>query len=916
MEAMLAMLLWAACGLGTPDETLFEREIEPLLRRACYECHGSSKAKGGLRLDTAAGLAGVVQAGAPQASELVRRVASADAKERMPPKGPPLERSQVEMLSRWIADGAHSAPSAEASAAPSSGPTSGTSAEPSAHWAYRAPTRHRAPSLRHSGWVRDPLDAFVLAALEQRGLEPAPEAPLDTLLRRVALDLTGLPPPADWLFTNPADPERVYRQRVEELLASTPYAERMALAWLDLARYADTNGYEKDERRTLWPWRDWVIQAYASDLPFDQFTIRQLAGDLLPDATQADRIATGFHRNTLVNQEGGTDAEEFRFAAVIDRVHTTSTVWMGSTLACAQCHNHKFDPFSQRDYWRFFAFFNSTADTGNRVEPLLRVGSAAELAELEQLERESVPREAARQQAVRALPAVIAPALGASASDGVTLKVDEAGWVHAEGPNPERMQARSVHRFEAGPLAALRLRIDPTRAANRNWALSEVRLSRLGERVRLGVLFATREQGNGDFRAAGILDGDPATAWAAAASEAPHVHDVWLRLETPLVLEQPEEWTLELDCTSPWQGHNLASWSLARAARVPSPPDAGLEAARARLEQLRGLPQTMVLEELPQPRVTHRHEKGAFLSPAEVVTPGTPGVLPPLPEGAAADRLSLARWLVSRENPLTARVAVNRIWEQLFGRGLVATSEDFGTRGDAPTHPELLDTLAVDWMESGWSTRQLLRRIVLSATYRQEARVREPALRLDPANLWLSRSPRTRLGIEILRDQALALSGTLDATVGGPSVFPYQPEGVWNLVYSGDAWVNSEGAAGRRRGLYTFWKRSSHYATFQIFDAPSREQLCTRRSNSNTPLQALALLNDPAFADCARALAARIDAAGEGGREAALVREFERALARRASDSERRALSELQQRRGSFAVANVILNLDELLCRP
>lgn len=899
---MLAALLLGWMAHGMPVDERFAREVEPVLRQACLECHGDKKAKGGLRLDTAEGLASVVQPGRPLESELYRRLISDEEDERMPQAAERLPAESIAAIARWIEAGAQ----AELQSA----------AGESSHWAYRAPRRHAPGAVKNAAWVRDPLDAFVLAKLEQRGLRPAAPADLDTLLRRAALDLTGLPPPREWLFQDPADPEQYYRQRVEELLSSKHCAERMALGWLDLARFADTHGYEKDDRRTLWPWRDWVIAAFAADMPYDQFTIEQLAGDLLPEATREQKIATGFHRNTLTNQEGGTDPEEFRFAAVVDRVHTTATVWLGSTLACAQCHNHKFDPFSQRDYWRFFAIFNSSVDTGNSPHPLLRAGPSEQVAELEELERTLAEREAQAMEALRGLPAQPAPALRGSAPEGLRVQVSESGSAHVEGEDPASASMQSVHRMEPGRIAALRVSIDPTRAQNRNWALGELRVLRAGSPLKLRALFATREQENGDFRLVNALDGDRNTAWAVGAGRAPHVHAAWLALDAPLELTQSEEWTLELDCLTVWQHHNVVEWSLARSETVPEHPRASFLTEQRRLDELRaGLPMTMVMQELAQPRVTHRHEKGAYLSPAETVTPGTPGILPPLPAGVPANRLSLARWLVSRENPLTARVAVNRVWEQLFGRGLVATSEDFGTRGDAPTHPELLDTLAVDWMEDGWSFRRLLRRLVLSATYRQGVHLSAAAQELDPTNQLLSRSPRSRLPIEILRDQALALSGTLDERIGGPSVFPYQPEGVWNLVYSGDAWVRSEQGHDRRRGLYTFWKRSSHYATFQLFDAPSREQICTRRSSSNTPLQALALLNDPAFTDCARALAARIDAAGTQA-PAAVLAQFERALARRATESERRALEELHRRRGSFAVANVILNLDELLCRP
>lgn len=898
---MLQVLGWLLCAsLGT-DEELFRRELQPLLSQSCLECHGAARSKGGLRLDDPKQWADLVVPGHPEKSELYQRLTSTDEHERMPQGAAAWSAEQIAAVAHWIEAGAR----VPADLSDSAGAT---------HWAYRAPQRHPLPTVQRGDWVRDPIDAFVLAALEARGLEPAPPADWDALLRRVALDLTGLPPPDSARALPRGDP-RAYEQFVDSLLASPHYGERMALGWLDLARYADTHGYEKDDRRTLWPWRDWVIQAFQSDLPYDQFTIEQLAGDLLPNPTPAQRVATGFHRNTLINQEGGTDAEEFRYAAVVDRVHTTATVWLGSTLACAQCHNHKFDPFSQRDYYRFFAFFNSTQDTGNSAEPLLRVGSAEQLAAWEKLQRAVPEREAALSAALEAHPARLAIASSALAEHGAQVELDQQGGVRVRGPNAQREEYTSLHEMPVGRHAFLALRLPLGRAANGNWALSDVRLYRGTQAVALRVQQASRVQGNGDFRAELVLDGLAESAWAPGSQPA----TLWLELLEPIETNALETWQMELDCTSVWAQHNLGGWSLyTSSAAPPLGPllDPILAHDKTQLEALeQALPQTMVLAELPTARPTHRHERGAYLDKAELVMPDTPQHLPALPADAPRNRLGLARWLVSRENPLTARVAVNRVWEQIFGRGLVASSEDFGTRGDAPTHPELLDTLAVEWMDAGWSFRWLLRRIVLSNTYRQAA-VQTPLSReRDAQARWLSYSPRSRYPAEILRDQALAVSGLLDPKLGGPSVFPYQPEGVWNLVYSGDSWQISSGSDRYRRGIYTFWKRSSHYASFQLFDAPSREQLCTRRSNSNTPLQALALLNDPAFTECARALAQWMGTASPLP-ETQVTRAFEKVLGRLPEPQELQWLTALHQERGAFACANVLLNLDEFLCRP
>lgn len=631
----------------------FGRDVRPILSRHCFRCHGPDDAarQADLRLDQSEaatarrddGGRGLVPS-QPDQSLVWKRVTSEDPDLRMPPvEVSPHGVTEAEraVLRRWIEAGATYEP----------------------HWSFQPPAEAPLPKLSANEAAVDPIDLWVRHALERKGLSPSEPAEPSVLARRVALDLIGLPPPGRTLEAYLADPtDAAFSSYVDGLLASPHFGEKWARYWLDLARYADTKGYEKDDRRTIWPWRDWVIRALNDDYPLDRFSLEQLAGDLLPDARTEQRLATAFHRNTMNNDEGGTDDEEFRVAAVIDRTNTTFEIWMGLTLGCAQCHTHKFDPITHQDYYRVFAIFNQTADADQPDErPTLRV-------------------------AVR--------------SDGRAVAPMDSG---AE---------------EVGPSA----------------------------------------------------------------------------IEVPILRE--------------------------------------VEASKRRR--------------------SHRLVLGNFLSPADPVSPGLPRFL-----GAPAsvtDRLALAQWLFSAQNPLTARVLVNRVWEQLFGRGIVATVEDFGTAGAYPTHPELLDHLAVEFRAQGFHLKRLLRTIVLSRTYRQSSTVRAADQR-DPENVFLARGPRLRLDGEQIRDQALTASGLLNPRMFGPPVFPYQPPGLWKMIYSNDDWRTSPGSERHRRALYTFWRRTIPYASLETFDAPSREFCASRRLRTNTPLQAYVTLNDPAFTEAAQALA-------------------------------------------------------------
>lgn len=1004
---LLSLLVLALGAAGQPAQQI-------LLER-CVACHGPDKHKADLRLDQAASAARVIAPGKPEESELYRRLLSTDPEERMPKGKDPLPTAEIAILRDWIAAGA---------AWPEDG----------GHWAYRPLQSPTPPQVRRGAWLRNPIDAFVLERLEREGLEPQREADARTLLRRLSLDLTGLPPSPEEAraFADERDPQ-AYDRAVERLLASPHFGERWALPWLDLARYADTNGYEKDARRSNWLWRDWVIDALNADMPFDRFTIEQLAGDLLPEPSPSQRIATGFQRNSLVNQEGGTDPEEFRYAAVVDRTNTAATVWLGSTLGCAQCHNHKYDPFTQRDYYRLLAFFDQSADTGNAVEPVLAVPSEEQLRRQRELaqraqgletlladgdaefEAEERAWEARARSELRA-PAwtqLVSQAQGAALvcqppegefslllvefATGFTIADLEAEFVAADGsvrPLPivaargERgsgarlalaspVRARAGEKLRLHPAdgelristsddAAAAARMLPAFDAVEGWEIAgpfagevpaQIEWRAETGRLRGAVRPISETQTSWLWRRRFTVNAPRRMALYLGADDELHVtldgRVVYEGTQYDPVLKDAHRVVLELglgDHVLELRVHNDAgpgglylncfrddflpgeiedalleppadARPLQRYFRREVSPRgralvAQLEATHAEEAALTAAaPTTMVMAEGDAPRTTHVHLKGAFLQLGEEVTPDTPACLPPLDPAWPKNRLGLALWLVDPRNPLVARVQANRVWEQLFGRGLVATGEDLGTRGAAPTHPELLDWLACEYLGGGWSLKQLLRTIVGSATYRQAAIGDAGRLERDPLAELLSRSPRPRLQGELLRDNALAIAGLLDPQLGGPSVFPPQPDGVWAPVYSDDKWMESSGGERLRRGLYTFWRRSSPYADFMLFDAPSREACCPRRARTDTPLQALALLNDPAFVECARALGQRMQDA-PGDERARLALGFERCTARRPEERELDALAQLLAAQGWTPVANVLLNLDETLCRP
>ncbi len=950
----------------------FTKDVRPILSAKCFACHGPDEEarEADLRLDTLEGATtdlGDYQAvvpGKPDESALIERIESSDPDEMMPPLDSKLTLSDREksILRRWIAEGAPY----------------------DRHWAFVAPTRPALPRVSdEKGWIRNPIDAFVLAKMRDAGLTPSPQADRRTLIRRVSLDLIGLPPTPEEVhaFLSDQRPD-AYERLVDRLLASPHYGERWARPWLDLARYADTNGYEKDRPRTIWPYRDWVVRALNADMPFNQFTIEQIAGDLLPDPTLDQLIATGFHRNTMYNEEGGVDTEQFRYESIIDRVNTTGTVWLGLTMGCAQCHSHKYDPIAQAEYYRLFAFFN------NADEPKLKIPDPQIAKRQEAHDREYARRldaladhwpgddpetrrrsleERFAQWLKEKTPLahhwrVLEPQV-ATALNGTTFDVlpDESLLAGGDLPNQDIYQVALLPGNAA--VTAVRLEVlphldlpagGPGRSPitvgdiinEGDFLLSEIELYRVPAAVpydrsaplkeapaawqRLEIAEATASYAKEKCEPTLALDGNLDTGWrigtragephhavfalAQAASFAPgdrlvvrlnqsYIHNMILgrfRLSVtsdpgPIVssglpAEAEEALLVQESHRTAAQRKTLRRTFLWMAEELAKE----VEKLRAfRRQRPASLTTLIIRERRPRDaRVSHRHHRGEYLKPREVTHPGTPASLHPLVlDGNVPPRLALARWLVDRNNPLVARVTVNRYWQEFFGRGIVRTSEDFGSQASPPTHPRLLDYLAVEFMDSGWSVKHVHRMIVTSATYRQSSRVTPEHRSKDPENLWLARAPRLRLDAETIRDTILAASGLLTRKIGGPPVFPPQPAGVTSLSYGALQWKTATGADRYRRGLYTFTKRTAPYAMFTMFDGPTRETCIVHRGRSNTPLQALTMLNDVVIVEAAQAVAAQL-AADPGTVEDRIGRLWERFLGRLPDAREREALRE------------------------
>ncbi len=1129
LVAALALLAAArpSAAVAAGGAVDFNREVRPILSQNCFKCHGidDKGRKGKLRLDVregalAAGKSGdaAVVPGKADGSELIRRVFAHDPDEVMPPASTKVKLSdaQKDVLRRWVNEGANYQP----------------------HWAFEAPVQAPLPAVQKKDWPRNAIDAFVLARLEKEGLSPSAEADRYTLVRRLSLDLIGLPPtPAEAdAFVNDSSPD-AYEKLVDRLLASPHYGERWARRWLDLARYADTNGYEKDRPRTIWPYRDWVINALNADVPFDQFTIEQLAGDMLPNATEAQRVATGFHRNTMLNEEVGIDPLEFRYHATVDRIGTTGTTWLGLTVACAQCHDHKFDPITHKEYFSLLAFLN------NADEPQLELAGSGSAADEAKRRREAEQRV---EVLTAALPSkwpvgdakwTVAAGATITAASGATFKAVGDGAYRIAGKPadaPDRDSYTIVIDSDAASVDRVRLEVlkagkgGPGRTEHGNFVLTDVTATvapKDAPQDARPVKFARAEAdfSQPDYDVAGAIDGKPASGWAIHEGGKPATsRTATFYLDKPVDLPKGARWTIKLDqaygrrhtilklrlslgapaatvgqpvevarkasfdaALAAWEAreskramkwtvvrpaatrsstpiltplddgsilasgdisksdtydltfrpadlagatairiealpheslpkrgpglvyyegpagdfclseisltageakpnfakaaHSFAAGHFTAAMAIDGNPQTGwmidggqgrphvavfaldkplaagaaadvtlrmlferhfapalgrfrvsvttdgraadpaalpvevagalavpagertaaqkdailrgfveaapeLASARQEIEKVRrAAPQpvtTLVLSERPagHGRKTHLHNRGEFLQPTEPVEPGVPSFLPPLPADQPRNRLTLARWLVSGEHPLTGRVAVNRQWAAFFGRGLVRTTEDFGFQGDLPTHPELLDWLAIEFVKrQGWSMKKLHRLIVTSATYRQSSRTATDLAARDPQNLLLARGPRFRADAEVVRDASLAAAGLLTAKLGGPSVFPPQPASVTTEgTYGAFQWNASTGEDRFRRSLYTFAKRTAPFAMYGTFDAPTGEACVARRDLSNTPLQALTLLNDTVFVEAAQSLGKLLGESAEPdeARVAALFRRF------------------------------------------
>jgi hypothetical protein len=931
---------------AVPEKPSFNRDIRPILSNNCFYCHGpdEKKREAGRRLDTREGALKeiddmrAVVPGLPDASELLKRVVTHDKDELMPPpksKKPRLTEEQIATLRRWIEQGA----------------------EYEGHWAFLPVARAEPPPVQAQSWVKNPVDQFILHRLETEGIKPSPETDRATLIRRVSLDILGLLPTPEEVQQFVADPAQdAYEKLIDRLLASPHYGERWGRHWLDQARYADSNGYSIDSLRAMWPYRDWVIKALNDDLPFDQFTIEQLAGDLLPRPTKSQLVATAFHRNTLINEEGGTDKEQFRNEAVVDRVNTTGAVWLGLTVGCAQCHTHKFDPISHREFYELFAFFNQGSDVNNKGETLsVRRGeifgkpvtipeppkpSEADLAQ-RQLDWEK--QELARFAKAGSAPATVAPPaakwtptkyLEYDSSTGAGFQLLPDNSLLADGRGTANDTYRVVAQTPLRQIAAVRLRVlthealpkhGPGMAKNGNFVLTDFQITADGVEQEFVRAFSDHEQPG--YTVAAAIDQDPKTGWAInAAKDSPtkmntdheavfvFAHPIAMKgqaLEIKLHHDLNQNYLIgrfALDFTEAVPGETApAKNALFAALEVPADQrdaeqvkvvrDAFLaaenKASAKKKTENPDLAELMVMKETDTPRPTFIHIRGDFLRNDEKTGPLHPGVIAAVQSAFAKppeefhNRLDLARWLVSPENPLTPRVTVNRIWMHYFGRGLVETDEDFGTQGSPPTHPELLDWLARTFIERGWSMKAMHRLIATSATYRQSSKARPDLIERDPRNLLLARQERVRVEAEVVRDAALSASGLLDRTIGGPSVFPPQAEGVYAFTQNSKKWVAETGSNRFRRGMYTTFFRSAPYPLFGTFDAPDFQTVCTRRGRSNTPLQALTVANDPAFLEIAQGLAARVWHEVTGGDvEARIRRAFVLSLCREPSPKE------------------------------
>jgi len=971
----------------------FGTDIEPIFKAHCSSCHAGPGSSA--KLDLASlesiqkgGRGGkLLVPGKPDESLLMIRLLGQGGMPQMPMGFKPLAKEELDKIRLWIEQG---------------GSTAG--AERARHWAYDKPVQPTLPAVHQASWVRNPIDAFVLSNLEHNGLRPSPEAPKEILLRRVYLDLIGLPPTVREIDAFLADKSpNAYEKVVDRLLASKHYGERQARPWLDLARYADSDGYEKDLNRVAWKYRDWVIEAFNKNLPYDQFTIQQLAGDLLPNPTTDNLVATGFHRNTMFNREGGVDQAEAHYNVILDRVNTTATVWLGSTFMCTRCHDHKYDPFTQKDYFKLAAYFSNavilprgSASVGEEkwFESEIRIPSGQQTAEKVRLQQLKTKVVQERDEVLKGSESSFQKWLQQNSSDihwefiktsstnssgHATFTEQPDGSLLVSGPNsPKDTYTVSGH---TKPLKATGLKLDvlpdsslpnngPGRASN--FVLTGLSIHVGKQEIPLSDIRTDMSQEG--YNPARILAHDTNSGWAIYPGNG-KPHTLVVTFKNPVDVSLADLITVRLEQQSPWENHNIGRLRLSLTddaeplrSAVPANIQALLAATDRKAsgeQELRNyflttspifksanekvkdvdsklaeleasIPTALIMKDKPTTKALTAfvHSRGEFLSPTVEVTAGTPALFGQTDPALPSNRLGLAKWIASKDNPLTARVEVNRIWEQYFGRGIVETCEDFGTQGAKPVNQPLLDWLATEFMAKNWDLKAVHRMIVLSSTYRQSSNATLDLLKKDPLNLLLARGPRFRLEAEIMRDSVLTEAGLLNPTIGGPSVFPSQPI-AWDTPYNGEQWMTSKGGDAYRRGIYTFWKRSAPYPSFMAFDATSREECTVRRIRTNTPLQALAMLNDGAVFGAAKALGHTMAVIGNSDTDK-LVYGFRSTTGRHPKPAELSRLNQLLTKlKTRYAkdpqlakkvatrpteapyvlTANVLLNLDEALTK-
>ncbi|MGH9766206.1 MAG: DUF1553 domain-containing protein [Blastocatellia bacterium] len=941
----------------------FARDIQPIIRTHCERCHGARSAMAQLRLDDRQSALKLIVPGNGKGSRLLQRILGEGGEARMPLGADPLKPEQIALIRRWIDEGADW-PESNQSAIPES------QSAIQQHWAFVAPARPPLPQVKNRAWIKTPIDQFVLARLEKEGLRPSPEADRATLLRRLSLDLIGLPPAVSELdaFLNDKS-AGAYQKQVERLLASPHYGERWGRQWLDAARYADSDGYEKDKPRRAWFYRDWVINAHNQDKPYDQFIIEQIAGDLLPNAAQAQIVATGFLRNSMINEEGGVDPEQFRMEAMFDRMDAIGKSILGLTVQCAQCHNHKFDLFRQEEYYRMFAFLNNSHESNiavytpdeqmKRAEIFRRIRAIE--AEIQHKTPDWQKRMAEWEDRVRNDQPewkVIQPEVDEDSSDGQRYLPMKDGSFLAAGYAPVKHRVKMRLKTDVRNITAFRLELlndpnlplgGPGRSIKGSCALTEFEveaapMSDPKKTTKIKIARATSDinlleqelepifdDKTGRRRVTGpiqfAIDGKNDTAWSIDAGPGlrNQPRKAVFVLPSPIANEGGAVLTFYLSQGhGGWNNNDNQQNSLGRLRlSITTAPDAVADPLPASVREIFSIPpekrsqaqiQTvfsywrttdsefsetnkqiaelwkqhpegssqLVLNERDAARETHLLKRGDFLKPDRVVLPGVPAFLHTLPASAPPNRLTFAKWLVDRKSPTTARAAVNRIWQSYFGAGLVATSEDFGKQSEAPSHPELLDWLAVELMDRGWSLKHIHRLIVNSAAYRQSSKITPELQRRDPFNRFLGRGPRLRVEAEIVRDIALAASGLLNPKIGGPSVYPPAPAFLFDRPFSfgPKVWNEAKGEDRYRRAIYTFRFRSVPYPMLQVFDAPTGDFSCVRRARSNSPLQALVTLNEPLFVEAARALAIMTLTEGGTSDEQRLNHMFRRALSR------------------------------------